>query len=338
MQGKKYIVPLVAMLALTSAGCASAKSSGANTRKFTIGYELGAPVPDLISTGEGIKKWTNANGDTYVQNGGQFDVGAQVTAIDALIGEHVNVIAAAIINGPALKPTIEKAESAGIKFIVVGDVQPTATVSIHQDEEATAKQLALNLAAQIKAAGKPCRLLIMQGLPEVAALQERSAGFDAGAKEANCTVLDRHVEKSGSSSEATSIAATWKAKYGSTATGLLADNDPDTIGALATVGSGFQPLIGGDEGTQDALSALASGRIAAESVAPSAFQGEVVAYVASQLQAGAHVPANIEIPTRILTKSTVASWYTDTALLAKPALTIEHSVENGTWTFALPGK
>jgi ABC-type sugar transport system substrate-binding protein len=341
---RKMALGSAILAAAASLAAFSSVSSGAPVRahaaatKFTIGYEIGAQVPALFSIGDGIKVWAQAHGMNYVQDGGDYDQSAQIEATDALITKKANAIVDGAIDVAALQPTVNKVVAAGIKYLSLNTPQPGAVTALYANDTQSATKMAKLAAATVKKDGKPCDVLIMEGLPAVPVLSDRNQGFIAGATASHCTILDKEVETLGQQSNATTIAQAWNTKYGSKATIVLADNDPDALGVVAAAHGSFHPLIYGMNGEAQDLADVADGKMAGDSAVPNALTGEAFAYLAKQVLTGHSVPKHVVVPEVVVTTANVKSWQTDAEVLAEPALPIKIVEQGGAWVLQVPPK
>ena len=182
------------------------------------------------------------------------------------------------------------------------------TANFQTDDYAAGVKLAKSAAAKIRASGQACAVGIIQGVSFVPILRARNAGLEAGAKAAGCKVLDKQVNTKDNVDTARAIVSTWRTKYGSQMTGILAINDPSALAALSAVSGSFKPLITGYNGDATNVDQIRKGSIHASAALLSPEIGNGMAYAAYQVLTGKKVPNTVAAPYFQLTGANVASY------------------------------
>jgi ABC-type sugar transport system substrate-binding protein len=266
--------------------------------------------PTIKAMDQGIKNQAKKLGMSAITIGGEFDPQAQIVAMDAAIQKKVSAISIWPLDPKGIAPSIAKAKAAGIPvFTLWARGVPNITANFQYDDYETAVAIAKLSAAELKKQGKDCNVGIIQGIPVVTILKTRNDGLLAGAKASGCTVLEQIVNTKDNSDGAQPIAAAWKAKHGSKMTAILAYNDPSAMGALATVGGDFQPLVTGFNGDSIAVDALKAKRLFASAAAPNVEIGNTIAWVVHQmLVKKAKVPNDYQFKYEILTQQNISKY------------------------------
>ncbi len=301
MRGKAGVVGVIAFVtALVMAVAVSAAP-----QKKSAGIVIGniPPVianPTIKAMDQGIKNQAKKLGMSAITIGGEFDPQAQIVAMDAAIQKKVSAISIWPLDPKGIAPSFEKAKAAGIPvFTIWSRGVPNVTANFQYDDYETAVAIAKMAAAELKKQGKECKVGIIEGIPVVTILKTRNDGLAAGAKAAGCTILEHTVNTKDNSDGAQPIASAWKAKYGSKMTAVLAYNDPSAMGALATVGGDFNPLITGFNGDSIAVDALKAKRLFASAAAPNVEIGNTIAWAINQmLVKKAKVPNGLPVQVR----------------------------------------
>jgi ribose transport system substrate-binding protein len=183
--------------------------------------------------------------------GGQFDRRSD-HGVDSLVQRKVDAILIWPLDEKGIQPAFDRAREAGIPLFVIDS--PGAkpfTANFQTDDYAAGVKLAKSAATKIKASGQTCAVGIIQGVSFVPILRARNAGLEAGAKAAGCKVLDKQVNTKDNVDTARAIVSTWRTKYGSQMTGILAINDPSALAALSAVSGSFKPSSPGTTGCDE---------------------------------------------------------------------------------------
>ncbi len=300
----------LAVTAVTvAAGALAATGAAQQHTTFTIGWVPPTVAPFEAAMRSGIKKQAEALGMKVIVAGGQFDPNVQITAVDSLVQRKVDAILIWPLDEKGIQPAFDRAREAGIPLFVIDS--PGAkpfTANFQTDDYAAGVKLAKSAATKIKASGQACAVGIIQGVSFVPILRARNAGLQAGAKAAGCKVLDKQVNTKDNVDTARAIVSTWRTKYGSQMTGILAINDPSALAALSAVSGSFKPLITGYNGDATNVDQIRKGSIHASAALLSPEIGNGMAYAAHQVLTGKKVPNTIAAPYFQLTGANVASY------------------------------
>jgi len=311
MKGRTAAIGLAAFVVTLVAAIAASAGTQADA-KIVIGNI--PPVianPTIKAMDQGIKNQAKKLGMSAETIGGEFDPQAQIVAMDAAIQKKVSAISIWPLDPKGIAPSIAKAKAAGIPvFTLWSRGIPNITANFQYDDYETAVTIAKLAAAELKKQGKPCNVGIIQGIPVVTILKTRNDGLAAGANAAGCKILEQTVNTKDNSDGAQPIASAWKAKHGGDMTAVLTYNDPSAMGALATVGGDFQPLVTGFNGDSIAVDALKAKRLFASAAAPNVEIGNTIAWVVHQMLVlkKKNVPNDYQFKYEILTQQNITKY------------------------------
>jgi ribose transport system substrate-binding protein len=301
---------VLAVTVLAAAAAMLATTAVAQQKEtFTIGWVPPTVAPFEAAMRSGIKKQAGALGMKVIVAGGQFDPNVQITAVDSLVQRKVDAILIWPLDEKGIQPAFDRARKAGIPLFVIDS--PGAkpfTANFQTDDYAAGVKLAKSAAAKVKASGQACAVGIIQGVSFVPILRARNAGLEAGARAAGCKVLDKQVNTKDNVDTARAIVSTWRTKYGSEMTGILAVNDPSALAALSAVTGSFKPLITGYNGDATNVEQIRKGSIFASAALLSPEIGNGMAFAAHQVLTGKKVPKTLAAPYFQLTGANVASY------------------------------
>lgn len=321
------------------AGIVATSSAGTSATTATKPYKIGFSAailtnPVIAAAGDAITAETRKHGGTVIKTDAQFNAGKQASDIDSLIAQDVQAIVIIPVNNSALQPALERARAKGI-YVVSRDALPqdpwnVTLAGAHFDAGwATARWFAKKL-------GKGTKVAIVQGNPSTPQLAARNNGFATGAKTFGLDIVAEQINFKDSADAARSIADAWKARFGSDLKAVFAYNDPSAIGVGSAKGGGFNPLIVGMNGTQDAIAGVKAGAIDGTWDILGPEQGQAMAYIAWRLISGAKCPRQIDVGFTFYTKQNVDSWPSfDNRVAAKLPIAL---ATKGRKSFLLVGK
>jgi ABC-type sugar transport system substrate-binding protein len=329
--GSLVAIVLCAGLTATLSATAAPSSPKASQTLGIIPAVAANPAQQAIVIG--FRNQAKKLGYPSVMLGGEFNPQAQITAVNAAIQRKVAVLAIWPLDPKGIRPTLDRARAAGIKILTMWTPSAVGQAANFQYAEGPAAQrVAAMAAAKIKAAGKDCKVGIIQGLPVVPILKARNLALAAGAKRAGCQILEQQVNDKDSADGALPIVQAWKTKWGSEMTAVLAYNDPSALGAVAARGGDFKPIVTGMNADPAAIQAIKKGDILATTTIPNPEMGNAMAYAGDRLLKGKKVPAQLLARCDALTKANAAK-YVPWPTRNKRALTVSFVKQGGKWYF-----
>jgi hypothetical protein len=172
------------------------------------------------------------------------------------------------------------------------------------------------VAKRLKKLHKACNLGLVDGPSFVPALGARDSGMALGAKANHCKVLSTQVNTNDTLTGAAVIAHQWASQFGKKMTAVISYNDNAEMGVVSARTK--KPLLASYNGEGPNLTELKAGRVYADFALQNAVMGEGLAYGAYLTLEGQSVPSQVNSPYVLLTKSNVAKYRADGAILQLP--------------------
>jgi len=299
----------------------STSGSATSSGKITVGYVLAAPVAALEAIGDGVKKEATALGMNFVEESADFSADQQISAMQALEAQHVNVIISAPLVPASFFAAAQNAHKQGIYVLTYNKAGSGVSYAVTNPDTKEATSIVGVLASHLKSEGKPCDIGIIEGQPTAPPLEARDLGFTAGAKASGCTVLASQVATTTTAQVGATIADAWKTRFGSKMTGIVVINDDVALGVLPVRGGSFSPAVVSLNGEPAAIKAVQNGSLYADGGLENAIMGMSLAIVAHDLATKKPAPTLATSPYYLLTKSTVTAFlktYADSSVLTAP--------------------
>ncbi|HEY3752089.1 MAG TPA: substrate-binding domain-containing protein [Pseudonocardiaceae bacterium] len=316
-----------------SGGSPASGGAASSGKQISVGYLLAAPVSALEAIGKGIQKESAALGMNFQQISANFSADQQVAGMQALEAKHVDVIISAPLVPASFFQAAQTASGMGIHVLTYNKAGPGVSYAVTNPDTAEANSIVGTLAKHLRSENKPCNIGIIEGQPTAPPLLARNTGFTAGAKAANCNVLATQVATTTTASQGSSIANSWKTRFGSQMTGIVVINDDVALGVLPVRGGQFSPEVVSLNGEPAAVAAVQNGSMYADAGLENAVMGESLALIAQKVATGQSIPATAESPYFLITKDTADQFnqtYADATVLgaAKPG-TVSFSQSGG---------
>lgn len=333
----------VLLLGVTACGggaapAASGPASAApGPAAIDVGYSLPLPDPTYEVLLAGVTADITAAGGTVRSANAQFDPGKQISDIDSLVTQGVDVLIVGPLDPRAVRPALDRARAAGIKIIVqegtagadaYGEI---ATTTFTRNEEAA--RAAAEYLATLTPGGS---VGVVAGPPVADVLVDRNTGFDQGIAAGGLTVLDR---KDGNPQQpdvtGRQIADAWRTQFGAQMTGILSFNDETAVGIASAVQGDFEPAVVSLNASNAGVDLVKAGSLAATwSLVPAEY-GHLLAWAAQEAAAGRDMPGVINIEMPRVDKDNVATWVPPTEKVGKP-FTVELEDRGGESFLVLP--
>lgn len=292
---KKFLFSAAAaLLILTS--CTKTTSD----EKAVIGLAVSTQNnPFFVTLVSGAKKAAEAqNCDLVVVDAGD-DVVKQTSDIEDLISKKIKVLIVNPVDSEAIAPAVSDAKKAGIPVIAVDRavIGESVTCQIASDNVAGAKLAGEYLLSLV---GENAEVAELQGVNGASATIDRGKGF--------------HQAVDGKLNVVASLTANFNRVEGLSVAenilqgnpelkGIFAHNDEMALGALeAATASGKQIVIVGFDATDDALTAVKDGTLAATVAQQPEQMGKVAVETALQIIAGNSVPESIPVDVALIKK------------------------------------
>lgn len=297
-------------LALSGCGSDSDASSGGDDGSFTIGISnpQGAQ-PILKLTQDSFVAAAELDGIEVKALDAQLDPAKQVTDVDQLVAQQVDLILVYPLDANSLKPALDRAEAAGIK--VVGwaamaspDADP-GVLSSNVDTGGSYRGARL-LGDYVKdeLGGTGNVLGVGLGIP-VPALELMLEQYDENVTDGtSITWLGRVDNPTDDIAGGQKIVATALTKYQNDVQAIMTYNDSSAIGAaVAAKAAGIDDVvIVGQNGDDDGIEAVKDGRLSATVDLVPWRTGLILETISKAILDGEEVPAYIESPSELYTR------------------------------------
>lgn len=302
---KKRILSLVlvAMMVLSLAACSVEGSGGGSSSKGGGGNGgVGLSIstlnnPFFVSLSEGAKaKASDAGVDLIVVDAGD-DPAKQTNDIDDLISKKISVLIVNPVDSDAVAPAVKDAIAAGIKVVSVDRVVNGVDVdcAIASDNVLGAQKATEYLLSLV---GEGAKVAELEGVPGASATIDRGTGFHNVADE-HLNVVSKQTANFNRSEGMTVMENMLQANPD--ITGVFAHNDEMALGAVEAI-SGKDIVVIGFDATDDALTAVDGGKMAATVAQKPDLMGQTAVEIAMKLIAGESVEKNIPVEVELVTK------------------------------------
>lgn len=274
-------------------------------KTITIGVTfmtLNSPFFEAMQ--RGVKEAAEANGIEVVISDAQLKVADQISSVESLIAQKVDVILLNAVDSAAIVPAVEACNEAGIPVICL-DVMPEGG-EIECFIASNNKQAGILggefVGEYLKGEGN---VVILDG-PAISSFQDRAAGFEEALGKYEGINIVAHINAVENSITAfVSAADNMLAAYPDL-DAVLAVNDYGAIAvetAVASSGKEFKVISVGVDGMPDVVNAIVGGDIVAGSVAQlPADMGRLGIETALKILNGETVDSMIDVPLLMLSK------------------------------------
>jgi inositol transport system substrate-binding protein len=293
--------PLSLVMALMASliGVTSATTIGVSMRRFDDNFLTS--VKNAIEAEAKIKDvqvdFENAN----------FDVGKQLSQVQAFIAQHVDAIIVNPVDTSATPKITRLVSQAGIPLVYVNlkpedKTLPHNVVFVGSDDLVSGKLQGEEIVRRMGGKGN---LVIIEGELDNSATVQRTADIEEVVKNfPNIKIIEKQTAN-WSRTDAISLVSNWLTT-GEKINGIAANNDEMAIGAiLALKQAGQDPknyVIGGIDATADGLAEIANGNLAVTVFQSAKGQGKGAIDTALKLIHGEPVDTFVWVPFEIVTK------------------------------------
>lgn len=293
------VVFMMGALILSPVSNALAASSAA--AKGTIGLSISTlNNPFFVTLSDGAKAKAKEMKVTLKVVDAGDDSAKQVSDIEDLVSSGVKVLIVNPVDSDAVASAVQDAIDAGVNVIAVDRIVNGVKVdcSIASDNVAGAQMAGEYL---LKLLGNNPKIAELEGIPGASATVDRGNGF--------------HKAVDGKAKVVASQTANFNRAEGLDVTenilqanpdvqGIFAHNDEMALGALEAIKStGKNIVIVGFDATDDALSAVKKGEMAATVAQQPEQMGAIAVENAVKLMQGKEVPANVPVKVKLVTKA-----------------------------------
>ena len=318
MKMKKLAAVLLAsvmMLSLTACSAVSVDGEGGGTKDQKESSEdsgdgdagtgsgsIGLAVstlnnPFFVTLSEGAKEAAaEKDAELIVVDAGD-DAAKQTNDIEDLISKNISVLIVNPVDSDAVAPAVKDAVAKGIKVVSVDRVVNGVDVdcAIASDNVAGAEAATEYLVGLI---GEDAKVAELQGVSGASATIDRGEGFHNVADE-KLDVVSSQTANFNRSEGMTVMENMLQAN--SDIQGVFAHNDEMALGAVEAIGNN-DILVVGFDATDDAMAAVAEGRMAATVAQKPDLMGATAVETALKLIAGESVEKEIPVEVELVTE------------------------------------
>lgn len=272
--------------------------SGENSGSGAVGFSVSTlNNPFFVSLSEGAKAEAEKQGVKLVVVDAGDDAAKQTNDIEDLISRNVSVLIVNPVDSDAVAPAVQNAVSKGIKVISVDRVVNGVEVDcqIASDNAAGAKMATEYLVELI---GEGAKAAELEGVPGASATIDRGAGFHEAAD----TALDVVASQTANFNRAEGMNVMENILQSCPEVkGVFAHNDEMALGAVeAVLASGKDIKIVGFDATDDAVTAVKSGKMAATVAQKPELMGETAVQTAMKLINGETVEKSLPVEVELI--------------------------------------
>ena len=302
---KKIVGLLLAVAMMFSLGGCNAitidgegELSGENSGNGAVGFSVSTlNNPFFVSLSEGAKAEAEKQGVKLVVVDAGDDAAKQTNDIEDLISRNVSVLIVNPVDSDAVAPAVQNAVSKGIKVISVDRVVNGVEVDcqIASDNVAGAKMATEYLVELI---GEGAKAAELEGVPGASATIDRGAGFHEAAD----TALEVVASQTANFNRAEGMNVMENILQSSSEVkGVFAHNDEMALGAVeAVAASGKDIKIIGFDATEDAVTAVKAGKMAATVAQKPELMGETAVQTAIKLINGETVEKSLPVEVELI--------------------------------------
>lgn len=307
MKIKRLIGTILVGIAMVSMiGCNAVSIDGEGNKKAsetktdTVGFSVSTMNnPFFVTLVDGAKETAKEKSvDLIVVDAGD-DVAKQASDIEDLMSKNVKVLVINPVDSDAIAPAVKDAIAKGIKVISVDRIVNGVDVDcqIASDNVEGAKMATEYLKELIGSGSKVAEL---QGVPGASATIDRGAGFHEIADKE----LDVVASQTANFNRAEGMTVMENIlQSDNSILGVFAHNDEMALGAIEAITASNKDIkVVGFDATEDAISAVKEGKMAATVAQKPDVMGKTAIETAIQLLAGESVEKSIPVEVELIKK------------------------------------
>jgi len=271
-----------------------------------IGYSQPIPDPNFALIDEVMSAQLEAVGAEYIGVNAQFDPGKQVSDIQTLQQQGIDVL---IVNpvDPTVTDNVLKEVIDGGTPVVVQDT-PNDDGRYFTAVNADVESAATAGAAALKKLVGDGEVAVIIGPPFATVLIREAEAFAAAAKEVGLNIVETQTSGNpGDPGAAQTIAEAWKQQHPNLA-GIWTFNDTSALGVAATFDDSWAPALVSINGQPEAIPLVEAGRIAATFDLQTNLLARALAYSAAAAICGVELPSNVYVESVLIDSDNVADW------------------------------
>lgn len=281
------------------------------------GYTFGATYwtmnnPYFLALESGIRSFVEANGDKLLSYDPQGDVTAQISQMEDMVAQGVDLIFLNPADWQGIRPGLDAAKQAGIPIIVVDTPvydSDMVICTVWSDNYKAGELCAIDLFSKVQS-GK----VIILDLPTDKSAIDRFNGFyEKISANENFKVLDTHNGE-GSTEGSMPVMEDMIQAFGNEITVAFGINDPSALGivsALEAAGMTKNVLVYGVDGSPDGKAMVRDGKLAGTAAQFPEKMGKIAAEEAYKALKGEKIPQEILVDVEMVNAETLANYTID---------------------------
>lgn len=286
---KKRLLSLLLVIAMTGAmimGCSTGmeESEGTGTKKekkkdgnYTIGCTVYYMTEFITLMVEGMEEKADELGCDLVMLDAQNDAQNQITQVENLIAQNVDIIVVAAVDSDAIVPALDMCEEAGIPLVgvnmLINTEEPYHYVG---PDDVLAGELEMQNA--IDAIGGEGNVVILEGpIGQSAQIQRLEGNMNILKKYEGKVELLAQQTANWSREEALSLVENWIETFGGKIDAVVAQNDEMALGAiqaLEAAGVKDKVVVTAVDAIKDGCNAVKEGKLLGTVYQDAALEGQ----------------------------------------------------------------
>ena len=270
-------------------------------------YDIGLAIstldnPFFVDLADGAEEAAEELGVTLTVVDAGDDAATQMSSVEDLVIQGMDLIAINPVDGDAIVPAIEEADMMGIPVITVDrSAETEVAVHIASDNVEGGRMAARYMAELLNNEG---RVIELEGIPGTSAARERGEGFNEIMDEIEGIEIIARQPANFSRSEGMSVMEDLLEAH-ENIDAVFAHNDEMALGAIEAIdaaGLTDEIKVVGFDAIGDALTAIEEGTLAATIAQQPKVMGRLAVEMAVQLLDGEEVEAFIPVPLELITE------------------------------------
>lgn len=267
--------------------------------------------PYFLALEAGIRAEVEANGDELITYDPQGDVTMQISQMEDLIAQGVDLIFLNPAEWQGIRPALDSAQRAGIPIIVVDTPvydSDMVLCTVWSDNYKAGKLCAEDMFSKLEGGN-----IIILDLPTDKSAIDRYTGFyDAVTANGNFTILDTHNGE-GSTEGSMPVMEDMIQAFGDEINVAFGINDPSAMGIVSALEAANMKnvLVYAVDGSPDGKAMVAEGKLAGTAAQFPEEMGKVAAQQAYKALAGEEIPAEILIDVEMVNADTLPNYTID---------------------------
>lgn len=275
------------------------------TEGAVIGYSQPLPDPNYIAIEAAINAAIEPFGASLVPVNAQLDPGKQISDVQSLIQQQVDVVLINPVAPEPVFPAFDQLREAGIPIIAQDTDRGGPFTTIVRADNVFASERGAEVLAEQVGDGQ---VATVEGPAFAEVLALRAEVFNEAAAGLGLNVVDTQVNEQITPEAAREFADAWKQQYGGDLAGIWTFNDRTAVGVASAVDDTFAPVIVSMNGEPDAIPLVEAGVIHTTFDLQQEKIGQTMAYAALAALCDIEMPEDVTVPSLEVNAENVAEW------------------------------